>query len=363
MTSKLPDADDVLPRDHPLRRLPGSVVSRVSGGFERMKEDISALFRGPVFPRPRPDPRPPHALLLSPAALSVLDGPSISRSEIERFKLDLQTALAEVNQSVEVSAKGRLSAYDSREEFVHIINLLEVHATDVKYAIDVGISSGKVSKEGAQELKLLIDHLVMSMRNVHQWKLNLSTSNLIALLGLPMRLGSLAKQVTSFVYFVKTVLLLRDVAFPPKNGTGLFRDIGKRAKAVLYEDYATAGLGMVLNSESTDKLSMIAGFKVTDQNIISRSFVKLKNVNLSVDMNAVLNGNSLATITLDDAWVSDTKCILSVPVPWQNSPKLNMNAWVNIMVSRQVSAWMLILSLIFLVCGATDLCLLVSGLN
>lgn len=106
------------------------------------------------------------------------------------------------------------------------------------------------------------------------------------------------------------------------KGPGLYSDIGKRARDLLYRDYQTdqkfsfttySPTGVAITSSGTKKGELFLGDVST----------QVKNKNITADIKVDTNSNLLTTITVDDA-APGLKTILSFRVPDQRSGKLEL---------------------------------------
>ncbi|CAH9118595.1 unnamed protein product [Cuscuta epithymum] len=106
------------------------------------------------------------------------------------------------------------------------------------------------------------------------------------------------------------------------KGPGLYTDIGKKARDLLYKDYQTdhkftfstiSPTGVAITSSGSKKGDVF----VADVNI------KLKNKNVITDIKVDTNSNLFTTITLDEP-APGLKAIISFRVPEQRSEKIEV---------------------------------------
>ncbi|XP_020242614.1 mitochondrial outer membrane protein porin 1-like [Asparagus officinalis] len=106
-------------------------------------------------------------------------------------------------------------------------------------------------------------------------------------------------------------------------GPGLYLDIGKKARDLLYRDYQTdqkftlttlTANGVAITASSTKKNDIIFG-EIQSQ---------LKNKNITVDVKANSESNLLTTVTIDELATPGLKSIISFVVPDQKSGKVEL---------------------------------------
>ncbi|KAF4350910.1 hypothetical protein G4B88_029076 [Cannabis sativa] len=106
------------------------------------------------------------------------------------------------------------------------------------------------------------------------------------------------------------------------KGPGLYTDIGKKARDLLYKDYQTdqkftlttySPTGVAITSSGTKKGELF----LADVN------TQLKNKNITTDIKVDTNSNLIATVTVDEA-CPGLKTILSFRVPDQRSGKVEL---------------------------------------
>lgn len=106
------------------------------------------------------------------------------------------------------------------------------------------------------------------------------------------------------------------------KGPGLYSDIGKKARDLLYKDYQTDQKFSITTYSATGVAITSSGTKKGDLFLADVS-TQLKNKNVTTDVKVDTNSNLLTTITVDDA-APGLKTILSFRVPDQRSGKLEL---------------------------------------
>ncbi|KAL6599305.1 hypothetical protein ACP70R_045799 [Stipagrostis hirtigluma subsp. patula] len=106
-------------------------------------------------------------------------------------------------------------------------------------------------------------------------------------------------------------------------GPGLYTEIGKKARDLLYRDYQTdhkftlttyTSNGVAITATSTKKADLIFG-EIQSQ---------IKNKNVTVDVKANSDSNVITTVTVDEVATPGLKTILSFAVPDQRSGKFEL---------------------------------------
>ncbi|XP_058757845.1 mitochondrial outer membrane protein porin of 36 kDa-like [Vicia villosa] len=106
------------------------------------------------------------------------------------------------------------------------------------------------------------------------------------------------------------------------NGPGLYSDIGKRARDLLFKDYQNDHKFTITTKTST-------GLEVTSSGVrkgeifLADVSTKLKNKNITTDVKVDTNSNLLTTITVDEA-APGLKTIFSFTLPDQKSGKVEL---------------------------------------
>nr|AWW14800.1 porin voltage-dependent anion-selective channel protein [Passiflora edulis] len=106
------------------------------------------------------------------------------------------------------------------------------------------------------------------------------------------------------------------------KGPGLYTDIGKRARDLLYKDYQSDHKFTLTTYTSTGVAITSNGLKKGDQFLADVS-TQLKNNNITSDVKVDTNSNLLATITVDEL-APGLKTIFSFRVPDQRSGKVEL---------------------------------------
>nr|AZP89712.1 voltage-dependent anion channel protein [Ulmus pumila] len=106
------------------------------------------------------------------------------------------------------------------------------------------------------------------------------------------------------------------------KGPGLYSDIGKRARDLLYKDYQADHKFTVTTYTSTGVAISSTGVKKGELFLADVS-TQLKNKNITTDVKVDTNSNLLATITVDEP-APGLKTIFSFIVPDQRSGKVEL---------------------------------------
>lgn len=106
------------------------------------------------------------------------------------------------------------------------------------------------------------------------------------------------------------------------KGPGLYTEIGKRARDLLYKDYQTDHKFTLTTTSPTGVTLTSAGTKKGDL-FLADITTQLKNKNITTDFKVDTSSNLLTTITIDEP-CPGTKTILSFKVPDQRSGKLEL---------------------------------------
>ncbi|KAL6192725.1 hypothetical protein ACLB2K_033811 [Fragaria x ananassa] len=113
--------------------------------------------------------------------------------------------------------------------------------------------------------------------------------------------------------------------FPQTNmvkGPGLYSDIGKKARDLLYRDYQTDHKFTVTTLTASGVAITSSGIKKGDL-LLGDVSTQLKNKNITTDVKVDTNSNLLATITVDEP-APGLKAILSFIVPDQKSARVEL---------------------------------------
>ncbi|XP_010670319.2 mitochondrial outer membrane protein porin of 34 kDa [Beta vulgaris subsp. vulgaris] len=106
------------------------------------------------------------------------------------------------------------------------------------------------------------------------------------------------------------------------KGPGLYTDIGKKARDLLYKDYQTDQKFSITTYSATGVALTSCGTKEGDL-FFGDVSTKLKKNNITTDIKVDTNSNLVTTITVDGA-APGLKTILSFKVPDQRSGKLEL---------------------------------------
>ncbi|XP_042422178.1 mitochondrial outer membrane protein porin 1-like [Zingiber officinale] len=104
---------------------------------------------------------------------------------------------------------------------------------------------------------------------------------------------------------------------------GLYSDIGKRTRDLLYKDYQTDHKFTVTTYTSTGVAITASGTKKNDL-IFGEIQSQLKNKNVTFDVKAKSDSNVTTTVTIDEFTVPGLKTIFSFAVPDQRSGKVEL---------------------------------------
>ncbi|KAJ8773785.1 hypothetical protein K2173_006435 [Erythroxylum novogranatense] len=105
-------------------------------------------------------------------------------------------------------------------------------------------------------------------------------------------------------------------------GPGLYTDIGKRARDLLYKDYQGDQKFTVTTYTSTGVAITSSGIR-KDELFLADVSTKLKNKNITTDVKVDTNSNLFTTITVDEP-APGLKAIFSFKVPDQRSGKVEL---------------------------------------
>ncbi|CAN4093624.1 unnamed protein product [Withania somnifera] len=107
------------------------------------------------------------------------------------------------------------------------------------------------------------------------------------------------------------------------KGPGLYSDIGKKARDLLYREYQTDHKFTITTYSPTGVAITSSGQKKGDLFLADVS-TQLKNKNITTDIKVDTNSNLLATVTVDDT-APGLKTIFSFQIPDQNSAKMELH--------------------------------------
>lgn len=110
-----------------------------------------------------------------------------------------------------------------------------------------------------------------------------------------------------------------------RTGPGLYSEIGRQARDLLYRDYQT-DQKFTLSTVTADGIAITtSGTRKIDDNIIGEIQSRLKaNKNVTVDVKATSNANLFTTVTIDELATPGLKSIFSFVVPDQKSGKVEL---------------------------------------
>lgn len=106
------------------------------------------------------------------------------------------------------------------------------------------------------------------------------------------------------------------------KGPGLYSDIGKKARDLLYRDYQSDHKFTVTTYTSTGVAITSSGTK-KGESLVADVTTQLKNKNITTDIKVDTNSNLFTTITVDEP-VPGLKTIFSFIVPDQRSGKVEL---------------------------------------
>ncbi|XP_072994473.1 mitochondrial outer membrane protein porin 1 [Typha latifolia] len=106
-------------------------------------------------------------------------------------------------------------------------------------------------------------------------------------------------------------------------GPGLYSEIGKKARDLLYKDYQTDQKFTVTTYTSNGVAVTASGTKKNEL-IFGEIQSQLKNKNITVDVKANSDSNLLTTVTIDELATPGLKTIFSFVVPDQKSGKVEL---------------------------------------
>nr|CAD1833910.1 unnamed protein product [Ananas comosus var. bracteatus] len=106
-------------------------------------------------------------------------------------------------------------------------------------------------------------------------------------------------------------------------GPGLYSEIGKKARDLLYKDYHTDQKFTITTYTSTGVAITASGTKKNEL-IFGEIHSQLKNKNVTVDVKANSDSNLLTTVTIDELATPGLKTIFSFVVPDQRSGKVEL---------------------------------------
>ncbi|XP_006826371.2 mitochondrial outer membrane protein porin of 34 kDa [Amborella trichopoda] len=105
-------------------------------------------------------------------------------------------------------------------------------------------------------------------------------------------------------------------------GPGLYSEIGKKARDLLYRDYQTDQKFVLTTCTPTGVTVTTTGAKIGDLFVADLS-TQLRKKNITTDIKVDINSNLFATMTVDEP-APGAKAILSYAIPDQRSPKAEL---------------------------------------
>ncbi|ERM93608.1 hypothetical protein AMTR_s00004p00132290 [Amborella trichopoda] len=102
-------------------------------------------------------------------------------------------------------------------------------------------------------------------------------------------------------------------------GPGLYSEIGKKARDLLYRDYQTDQKFVLTTCTPTGVTVTTTGAKIGDLFVADLS-TQLRKKNITTDIKVDINSNLFATMTVDEP-APGAKAILSYAIPDQRSPR------------------------------------------
>ncbi|XP_072979334.1 mitochondrial outer membrane porin-like [Typha angustifolia] len=106
-------------------------------------------------------------------------------------------------------------------------------------------------------------------------------------------------------------------------GPGLYSDIGKKARDLLYRDYQT-DQKFVVTTYTADGVAITASGTRKDELIFGEVQYQMKNKNIGFDVKVNSESNFLTTVTVDELGTPGLKTIFSFIVPDQRSGKVEL---------------------------------------
>ncbi|AQK88005.1 voltage-dependent anion channel protein 2 [Zea mays] len=106
-------------------------------------------------------------------------------------------------------------------------------------------------------------------------------------------------------------------------GPGLYSEIGKKARDLLYKDYHT-DQKFTLTTYAANGAAITAASTRKDEAIFNEIQSQLKHNNVTVDVKATSESNVITTITVHELGTPGLKAILCVPFPYQKSAKAEL---------------------------------------
>ncbi|KAK3161755.1 hypothetical protein QOZ80_1BG0081020 [Eleusine coracana subsp. coracana] len=106
-------------------------------------------------------------------------------------------------------------------------------------------------------------------------------------------------------------------------GPGLYSDIGKKARDLLYRDFQT-DQKFTLTTYASNGAAITASSTKKNEAILSEIQTQLKHNGVTVDVKATSDSLLLTTITTEDLGVPGLKKIVTIPFPYQTAGKAEL---------------------------------------
>ncbi|KAK3138156.1 hypothetical protein QOZ80_5AG0365250 [Eleusine coracana subsp. coracana] len=107
------------------------------------------------------------------------------------------------------------------------------------------------------------------------------------------------------------------------GGPGLYSEIGKKARDLLYKDYHT-DQKFTLTTYTANGTAITFANTMKDAALFSEIQSQLKKENVTVDVKATSDSNVTTTFTVQDLGTPGLKAILCIPFPYQKSAKAEL---------------------------------------
>ncbi|XP_051208254.1 mitochondrial outer membrane protein porin 2 [Lolium perenne] len=101
-------------------------------------------------------------------------------------------------------------------------------------------------------------------------------------------------------------------------GPGLYTEIGKKARDLLYKDYHTDQKFTLTTTAANGAAITVAGTKKNEV-VFSEIQSQLKGKKYTVDVKATSDSKVITTVTINELYTPGLKGIISVPTPYQKS--------------------------------------------
>ncbi|KAJ1263825.1 hypothetical protein BS78_09G216400 [Paspalum vaginatum] len=106
-------------------------------------------------------------------------------------------------------------------------------------------------------------------------------------------------------------------------GPGLYSEIGKKARDLLYKDYHT-DQKFTLTTYAANGAAITAAGTRKDEAVFTEIQSQLKHNNVTVDVKATSESNVITTFTVHELGTPGLKAILCIPFPFQKSAKAEL---------------------------------------